>query len=105
MGQKLFLRNGAGKVIRNSSGGAVWRLNACSVEEGGDIRLANGDILHINERNGGLDPWDNGYDEYNGIGLSLESGDEFIAFLVNPSLENNTRVGLETGYGYFYDIS
>ena len=77
---------------------------SCPVSSGGYITLNNGDTLHINEQYGGLDPGGNGYIEYYGIGLSLESGNAFIAWLTIPSSTTWPQTQ-QTGYNCFYDLN
>ena len=78
---------------------------SCPVETGGSIPLSNGDTLFINERYGPLDPWETGSPEYEGIGLSLASGNAFIAYLLIPDNIEGWPQTQETGYGVFYDLN
>lgn len=70
------------------------------VSTGGDFTLANGDILHINEQYGSLDAWS--YDGDKGIGLTLESGHEFISYLIYTNSHGYGQQ--QSGYGVFYDL-
>lgn len=74
---------------------------SCPISTGGDITLANGDVLHINEQYGSLDAWDYG-DGYEGIGLTLESGHGFISYLTYTSARGYEDQ--ESGYGIFFDL-
>ena len=75
------------------------------VETGGGISLPNGDMLFINERYGLLDPGVTGSSERGGIGLSLASGNAFIAYLLIPKNVGQYSSRQETGYGVFYDLN
>lgn len=72
--------------------------NSCPVDTGGEITLLNDDILYINEKMGIVDPWQSG-DEYEGIGLALDSGDTFIVYCYMPSYNRFQ----ESGYGAIFD--
>lgn len=68
------------------------------VSTGGSFVLTNGDILTINAEG---DPFETVWgDEIDGIGMTLDSGHEFVSFLICET-EN---AFLETGYGTFYDV-
>lgn len=71
-----------------------------TIEDGGDITLLNGDVLHINKKMGVLHPWGPD-DEYEGIGLSLESGHTFITYCYIHDLDR----WQESGYGCIFDYS
>ncbi len=72
--------------------------SSCSVDTGGDITLSNGDILHINEKNGPLDYEQNTY----GIGFTLESGTNVVAVMSIDDLSyytiNNCFYGINSLY-------
>ena len=68
-----------------------------SVLTGGDYTLPNGDILHINEKDGPIEYWGS---EINGIEITLDSGREFIAYL--STVDGN--YAQESGVGIFYDL-
>lgn len=75
-GDKVKLFNGDYNYVVNMYKEAN-SSSSCLVSTGGDIVLSNKDILHINEQNGELD-----YEQgATGIGFSLESGHEVLAFL------------------------
>ena len=101
---KVYYNNFLCKVY---SGDYKYALNMLKVsrkapvETGGSISLPNGDTLFINEKYGPLYSWP----EYNGIGLSLASGNAFIAYLLMPNNIGQWPQHQETGYGAFYDLS
>ena len=68
-------------------------LDSCSVIDGGELTLPNGDILYISPAD---EPIEQGGDAW-GIKLSLESGNAFFAYLIAPG---NGRA-LETAFGHF----
>ena len=87
-------------------GGNKWRdanSTQCSVENGGTIALFSGDTLQINEKMGRVSPFLSDSNNYYGIGLALESGLKFFAFihLQQPFYEHYI---IETGYGCFYSV-
>jgi len=79
-------------IYDNSVGGST-----CSINDGGDIMLTNGDILHINEMYGDLTPWSYDYEE--GVGMTLESGHEFTIFAVSAPNDEFQQ----SGFGVIYD--
>lgn len=110
MKYKVCYRNDRVKIFNTD---VLYSLNmsvessspSCPVETGGSIPLSNGDTLFINERYGPLDPGQTGSPEYEGIGLSLASGNAFIAYLIIPINVGQHPQCQETGYGVFYDLN
>lgn len=84
--------------------GFIWDMaspqagSSCPVSSGGDLLLSNGDVLHINKQYGEID---NEYEAGSlGIELTLESGHNFISYLISPDNDHSQ----ESGYGVFYDL-
>jgi len=110
MKYKVYYKNDKVKIFNTD---VLYSLNmgaesispSCPVETGGSISLSNGDTLFINERYGPLNSWETGTDEYEGIGLSLASGNAFIAYLLIPNNIGDWPQCQETGYGAFYDLN
>lgn len=65
---------------------------------GGQFALQNGDTLYINAKNGTLTIYEE--EVYTGIGLSLESGNDFCSYLIIPTMKDS----YQSGYNAFYDI-
>ena len=64
--------------------------------------MPNGDILYINEEYGEFELWES---TYQGIQIYLDSGNEFISYLMIPSNLDSWPNSQESGYGVFYDLN
>ena len=102
---RVYYNNSSYKVYDGNHKYVLNRLNAVPVETGGSILLPNGDTLFINRKRGPLDPLGTGSYDYEGIGLSLASGNAFIAYLLIPINIGQLSDHQETGYGAFYDLN
>lgn len=69
------------------------------VSTGGSFSLSNGDTLNINEEWGTFYYWEE--ETVEGINITLDSGDEFISYLISPV----GHYTFESGSGAFFDLN